>query len=89
VAPFTNLKTPKGNEFHNEGTGSTNDVTVTTEVRVNITREGSLLCGKTPSTAFYTGGTTLKAFEDKGGSISNGTVSGLVEGAQVSLTASK
>jgi hypothetical protein len=89
VAPFTNLKTPKGNEFHNEGAGATNDVTVTTEMTVNITRTGSLLCGKTPNGAVYTGSTTWKAFEDKGGSISNGTVSGLVEGAQVSLTASK
>jgi hypothetical protein len=79
----------KNNEFHNEGAGSTNDVTVTSNVTVNITRTGSLLCGKTPNTAVYEGTTTLKAFEDKGGTISNGTVSGLVEGAQVSLTASK
>jgi hypothetical protein len=89
VAPFTNLKAPKGNEFRNEGAGSTNDVTITTEVFVSVTREGSLLCGKASNSAVYTGGTTWKAFEDKGGSISNGTVSGLVEGAQVSLTASK
>jgi hypothetical protein len=89
VAPFTNNKAPLGNEFHNEGTGSTNDLTVTTNLTFNITRTGSLLCGKTPNTAVYTGSTTLKAFEHKGGTIFNGTVASLVEGNQVSLTASK
>jgi hypothetical protein len=78
----------RSNEVHNEGSGSTNDVTITTNVTGNITRDGSLLCGKASNTAVYEGTTTSKAFEDAGGSISNGTVSGLVEGAQVSLTAS-
>jgi hypothetical protein len=74
----------KGNEFHNEGAGGTNDITVTSVVTVNITRTGSLLCGKANNTAIYEGTTTLKAFEDFGG-----TVTSPVEGAQLSLTASK
>jgi hypothetical protein len=78
----------KGTEFHNIA-GIPNDLTLTSVVTVNMTRTGSLLCGKASNTAIYAGTTTLKAFEDAGGTISNGTVSGLVEGAQVSLTASK
>jgi len=86
VAPFVNKK---ANEFHNVA-GSPNDVTITTTATgIAVTRTGSLLCGATPTTATYTGSTTVKAFEDMGGTISNGTVTGLVEGAQVSLTASK
>lgn len=85
IAPFINKN---GNEFHNIA-GSPNDVTVTTTMsEIAVTRTGSLLCGAASTTATYTGSTTLRAFEDKGGSISNGTVSGLVEGAQVSQTAS-
>jgi hypothetical protein len=58
-------------------------------VTVNMTRDGSLLCGKASNTAIAAGLGIVKAFEDKGGSVSNGTVTGLVEGNQVSLTASK
>ncbi len=87
VPPFTDKKE---NEFHNEGSGSTNDVTLTTTVtEIPVIREGGLLCGAANTTATYTGNTTIKASEDKGGTISNGTVSGLEEGAQVSLTVSK
>lgn len=70
----------KGNETHNEGTGSTNDVTITTSAEnVATTRTGSLLCGAASTVAKYTGSTTVKAFEDLEGS----------EGKQVSLTLSK
>jgi len=86
VAEQNNLKE---NQFHNEADGTSNDVTLTTEVTVNITRHGSLLCGKASNGALYEGVTTITAFEDKGGTISNGTVSGLVEGNQTSLTISK
>jgi hypothetical protein len=76
-----------GNSFANEA-GATNKLTVTTSVTVNITRDGSLLCGKASNTAVYTGKTLMEAKEDLGGTIESGTVKNLVEGAQVSLTAS-
>jgi len=86
VAPFANNK---GNETHNVGTGSTNDITITTTAtEIETTRTGSLLCGAASQKATYTGSTTVKAFEDKAGSISNGTVSGLIEGPQGSVTIS-
>jgi len=87
VAPQTNKA---GSEFHNvAGVGSDpNDLTLTTNVTVTTTRHGSLLCGKASNSAIYTGNTTIKAYEHKGGSISTSTVSGLAEGAQVSLTIS-
>jgi len=86
IAPFVN----KGNnEFHNVGTGSTNDVTIThTVTGITITRTGSLLCGAASQNLTFTGSTTIKAFEDKAGSISGGTVSGLSEGNQSSVTIS-
>jgi hypothetical protein len=76
-----------GNSFANEA-GEKNKVTVTSSVTVNVTRDGSLLCGKAANTAVYSGKTLLEAREDKGGAIKNGTVENLVEGNQVSLTAS-
>ena len=85
ISPFTNKK---GNEYHNIA-GSPNDVTITTTItEIAITRTGSLICGAASMTATYTGSTTLRAYEDVGGTISEGTVSGLQEGSQVSLTAS-
>ncbi len=78
----------KGGEFRNV-VGSPNDVAVEGQVTGNITRDGSLLCGKASNTALIAGIGTAKAYEDLGGTISNGTVSGLIEGSQVSLTASK
>jgi hypothetical protein len=60
--------------------GSPNDVTMTTNVTgINVTRHGSVACGKATQTAIYKGGTTLKAFKDpKAGE----------EGAQIGLTVS-
>jgi len=85
VAPFVNKV---ANEFHNVA-GSPNDVTVTSTLTgMAVTRTGSLACGAASMTATYTGSTTLRAYEDVGGTISEGTVSGLQEGSQVSLTAS-
>jgi len=86
IAPFVNKG--GGNEIHNVA-GSPNDITgVGTLTGISTTRTGSLLCGAANTTATVTGSATIKAFEDKGGSISNGTVSGLVEGLQTSLTIS-
>ncbi len=85
IPPFVNNV---GGESHNIS-GSPNTVTTTSTTKnIVVNRIGSLLCGAASTTATYTGSTTLKAFEDLGGTISNGTVSGLVEGKQVSLTAS-
>jgi len=75
-------------ESHNIS-GTPNDLTFTSEITLNITRHGSLLCGKATNGSVYEGVTTMKAYEDKGGTVSNGTISGLVEGAQTSLTDSK
>jgi hypothetical protein len=60
--------------------GSPNDVTMTTDVAgINVTRTGSVACGKATQTATYKGGTTLEAFKDpKAGE----------EGAQIGLTVS-
>jgi hypothetical protein len=78
----------KANELHNVA-GSPNDATITTTAKgIALTRTGGVICGGASNTAIYTGSSTLKAFEDKGGTVSGGTVSGLVEGAQVSVTAS-
>jgi len=87
VAGFTNKQ---GNEFKNEGTGATNDVSISSSVGgIATTRTGSLLCGAANQNGTFTGSTTIKAFEDKGGSISNGTVTGLEEGGkQTSVTIS-
>jgi hypothetical protein len=85
VAPFVNNKS---NEYHNIA-GSPNDVTITTTSKgIAVTRTGGVVCGAAANTATYTGSTTIKAFEDQGGTVSGGTVSGLAEGAQVSMTAS-
>lgn len=85
VAPFVNKV---ANEFHNVA-GSPNEVTVTSTLTgMAVTRTGSLVCGAANMTATYTGSTTLKAYEDVGGSVSEGTVSGLKEASQVGLTAS-
>lgn len=78
----------KNSETHDIA-GTPNDVSIVSEVTVNVTRHGSLLCGKASNSAVYKGTTTMRAYEDQGGSVSNGTVSNLVEGAQVSLTDSK
>jgi len=86
-APQTNKQ---GIEFHNvAGAGSDpNDLTLTTNLTLSVTRHGSLLCGKASNSFIYTGNTTIQAYEHKGGSISTSTVSGLAEGNQVSLTIS-
>ncbi len=81
VAGFVNNK---GNETHNVA-GSPNDLTITTTAEgIATTRTGSLLCGAASTTAKYTGSTTVKAFEDAGGSVTSP-----IEGKQVSLTLSK
>jgi len=85
IAPFTNKG---GNVIHNIA-GSPNDLTIThTVTGIAVTRTGSLLCGGANQEGSFTGSTTIRAYEDFGGSISNGTVTGLVEGAQTSLTIS-
>lgn len=85
ISPYVNKVS---NEFHNI-TGSFNDVTITTTAKeIAITRTGSLLCGSASSTATYTGSTTMAAFEDAGGTISEGTVKNLTEGQLVGLTIS-
>ncbi len=85
VAPFVN----KGGTVIHNVAGEPNDLTIThTVTEIPVTRTGSLLCGGASQTGFFTGSTTVKAFEDKGGSISNGTVTGLIEGAQGSVTIS-
>lgn len=88
VAGFTNNK---ANEFHNEGTGATSDVKITTTATgIATTRTGSLLCGAASTTGTYTGSTTVIAKQDLGGTISNGTVSGLNDnGNQIGLAVSK
>lgn len=86
MAPFVNKG---GGETHNVA-GSPNDVAGTATVSgIALARTGSLLCGAASTTATATGSTTVKAFEYLGGAVSNGTVSELKEGNQVSLTASK
>jgi len=81
----------KGGEVHNVAgsEGAPDHVMITGGVTVNTNRDGSLLCGKASNTAIATGIGTVKAFEYIGGTVSNGTISGLVEGKQVSLTASE
>jgi len=86
IAPFINNR---GNETHNVA-GSPDNITITGTVSgIATTRTGSLLCGAASTTGTATGTVTVKAFSDEGGTISNGTVSELKEGAQTSLTASK
>jgi len=85
VAPFVDKG---GNIIHNEP-GEPNDLTITHEVKeIATTKTGSLLCGAANQEATFTGSTTIKAWEDKGGFISNGTVFGLEEGKQGSVTIS-
>jgi len=85
IASFTNKG---GNVIHNVA-GEHNDLTIThTLTEIPTTRTGSLLCGGASSNLTFTGSTTIKAFEDKGGFISEGTVFGLEEGAQTSVTIS-
>jgi len=85
IAPFVNKG---GNVIHNVA-GEHNDLTIThTITEIATTRTGSLLCGAASQNLAFTGSTTIRAYEDLGGSISNGTVTGLVEGAQTSLTIS-
>jgi hypothetical protein len=78
----------KGIESH-VISGTPNDLTLTLNVaNVTVNRDGSLLCGVAANTATYTGASTVKAFKDLGGTVSNGTITGLTEGEQVSLTIS-
>jgi len=86
VASFQNKG---GNVIHNEAGTPHNDLKLThTVTEIKTTRTGSLLCGAASQNATFTCSTTIRAFEDLGGSIVDGTVVGLLEGAQTSLTIS-